>query len=206
MRRRILAIIIIGAAGVFPFALGANAVPPANDECEGAIFVPVGGSGTADNCEAADGVDDPEPSCAFGANFGSVYFKLVPTATSARIRTDLNSVAPDSDFAVYAVNQGIPCDETQWVEVGCAEDGDFKFNGDICIEGLVPGDTYKILLVSFSQASCGEYLVDIESPCPATNGLLRSPASRAETTVSPALGPRRSTGPPPGAIMSTKFS
>ncbi|MCH9002285.1 MAG: hypothetical protein IIC02_06900, partial [Planctomycetes bacterium] len=161
---------VLVTLGGLVFSTAANAQAPANDECEGAITITCGSSGTTDNCAATKGADDPFSSCTFGADFGSVYFKFQPTATSARIRTDLNSVAPDSEFVVYEVNQSNICDETQWTEVGCADDDpeDFGFNGNICVEGLDTAKTYVVVLFSFSTASCGSYTVNIECPCSGT--------------------------------------
>ncbi len=158
---------VLVTLGGLVFSTAANAQAPANDECEGAITIACGSSGTTNNCTATRGVKDPFSSCTFGADFGSVYFKFQPTATTARIRTDLNSVAPDSEFVVYEVNQVNICDETQWTEVGCADDdpADFGFNGDICIDGLDTTKTYVVVLFSFSTASCGSYTVNIECPC-----------------------------------------
>ena len=151
--------------GAFAYGAGVQAAPPVNDTCDAAETVSNGVSGIAVNCEASTGIDDPIPSCMFGTNYGSVFFEFVATQTSARIRTDLNSVAGDSEFAIFAVDDFAPCDTSIWSEVACVEDGDFEFNGDTCVDGLIPGDTYKIMLVSFTSASCGEYTVDIVSPC-----------------------------------------
>jgi len=111
--------------GVLAYGAGALAVPPANDECDAAETVSNGVSGIAVNCEASTDIDDPIPSCTFGTNYGSVFFEFVATQTSARIRTDLNSVAGDSEFAVFAVDDITPCDKSLWSEVACVEDGYF---------------------------------------------------------------------------------
>ncbi|MCH9034390.1 MAG: hypothetical protein IID42_07780, partial [Planctomycetes bacterium] len=126
---------VLVTLGGLAFCTAANAQAPTNDECEGAVTITCGSSGTTNNCTATSGADDPFSSCTFGADFGSVYFTFQPTATSARIRTDLNSVAPDSEFVVYEVNHSNICDETQWTEVGCADDDpeDLGFNGNICV-------------------------------------------------------------------------
>ncbi len=141
----------------------------AEDECEGRIPILCDSNGTADNCVATTGPSDPIPSCTTGDNYGSVFFSFVATDTSARIRTDLNSVAGDSGYGVYRVNQAAPCDEAQWTEIGCSEDESQgpDYNGDICVQGLIPGDLYVIMLISWTAADCGSYTVDITCPCPA---------------------------------------
>ena len=139
--------------------------PLANDECEGALSIACGGSAATDNCTATSGVDDPSPSCAYG-EYGSVFFTFVATETSARVRTDLNSTGTDSEYAVYEVNQADICNETSWTELGCSQDEGLGYNGDICVTGLTVGDTYVIMLTSYSSYTCDSYTVDIECPCP----------------------------------------
>ncbi len=160
--RRVIFLLMVG---VFVSMGGAFAAPPVNDTCDNALVVTPGSSGQTNNTEATFAPDDPELSCTMGPGFGSVFFEFVATETSARVRTDVDSVGLDSDFAVYAVDQNNPCDKSLWTEVGCSEDGSFEFNGDICIEGLTVGDTYKIMLVSFTEGSSGEYTLQIDSPC-----------------------------------------
>ncbi len=189
-QHRCLGTVLVTLGGLV-FGTAANAQAPANDECEGAIAITCGSSGTTDNCMATSGTNDPFSSCTFGVDFGSVYFKFQPTATSARIRTDLNSVAPDSEFVVYEVNQGDISDETQWTEVGCAEDDpvDFDFNGDICVEGLDTAKTYVIVLYSFSTASCGSYTVNVECPCAVCgNGEIAGPEGCDDGNTTPGDG------------------
>ena len=159
-------IAITAIIGVLTCTVGALAVPPSYDNCENAIVASAGQVNQVINNEATTSSDDPELSCTFGLNFGSVFLDYVATATSAQFRTDINSIATDSAFAVYSIDQANPCDKSLWTEIGCVEDGDYEFNGDICVEGLIPGDTYTIMLVSFTSASSGIYVVDIDSPCP----------------------------------------
>ncbi len=166
LRRAIISLMV----GVFVFtagALGALAqTPPPEDVCAGALAVTPGAGGVQTfNIDATSSPDDPELSCTMGPGFGSVFFTFVATDTSARIRTDLDSVALDSDFAVYDVTQSDQCNTQPWAEVGCSEDGEFLFNGDTCIEGLVVGNTYKIMLLSFTAGSSGDYTLEIEGPC-----------------------------------------
>jgi hypothetical protein len=174
--RRVIFLLVVGVfvsmGGVFVSMVGALADPPVNDECDSAVVVTPGvaSSGQTFNIEATFAPDDPELSCVLGPGFGSVFFEFVAAYTSARIRTDLNSVGLDSDFAVYEVDQINYCDKALWTEVGCSEDGEFEFNGDICIEGLTVGHIYKIMLVSFTEGSSGDYTLQIDSPCPGAAG------------------------------------
>jgi hypothetical protein len=76
----------------------------------------------------------------------------------------LNSTAFDSVFTLYAVNQAAPCDETQWTEAGCSEDEADDFLGDICVDGLTPGDTYVLMITGFAAFRCddGPYGIDVD--------------------------------------------
>ena len=171
--RRAIVSLMVGVIVATIGALGALAqTPPPEDVCAGALLVTPGitSSGQTFNDEATNSPDDPELSCTMGPGFGSVYFTFVATETSARVRTDLNSVGLDADFAVYAVDQGDQCNTSLWDEVGCNEDGEFLFNGETCIEGLIVNNTYKIVLKSFTAGSSGDYTLQIESPCGAAGG------------------------------------
>ena len=143
--------------------------PPLEDVCLDALLVVPGNtnSGQTVNIDATNSTDDPDLSCAMGPGFGSVFFEFDATHTSARIRTDLNSTGQDADFGVYAVDQFNQCDTQAWAEVGCAEDDDTTLSGntDTCIEGLIIGETYKIMLSSFTAGSSGDYTLQVDGPC-----------------------------------------
>ena len=166
--RRIISSLI---AGVFVATLGAPGAlaqtPPLEDACLDALVVIPGDtmSGETFNIDATHSPDDPDPSCTMGPGFGSVFLEFVATETSARIRTDLGSPGLDADFAVYDVVQLDQCDTSQWIEVGCNEDGEFLFNGDTCVTELTVGETYKIMLMSFTAGSSGDYTVAVDGPC-----------------------------------------
>lgn len=161
--------------GVAMFCVSAMAQIPIYDECFGRVLIgrPVppfdcNGSGTADNCLATTGADDLPMPCTNGVDFGSIYFSFVASHTSARVRTDLNSIARASAYTVYEVDQNTPCDKSLWGQVGCSEDDSCtsRFLGDICVTGLTVGHEYVIQLVSWDAASCGSYTVDVRCPCP----------------------------------------
>ncbi|NOX57312.1 MAG: hypothetical protein GXP29_00440 [Planctomycetes bacterium] len=139
--------------------------PATNDECEGREALSCAATTFADLADATSGADDPSlAACSNTLNPCTEYFEFVPTGTSARIRTDLNSTETDSVYGLYQVNQAMPCDETQWVEVACSEDEGAGFLGDICVDGLTIGDTYVLMITGFNALACpdGPYGIDVD--------------------------------------------
>jgi len=126
---------------------------------------------TFDNSAFAS-VPNPYYSCAAGANHsGTLWFQFTATATSARLFS-CASVMIDSTFAVYAGTCG------SLVEIGCSED-DFActdpFLGDICIGGLVPGNTYYVQFSAWSAADRGQYTLEMRCPCTCGDGVADPP-------------------------------
>ncbi len=140
--------------------------PPVNDDCAGRQVLSCNDSVTVDTLLATHGANDPDLSCSSTNEPCTVFYELVPSQTSARIRTDLSSTASDSVYALYAVDQLDVCNQILWTEVDCSEDEGIGENGDLCFDDLTPGDIYILMLTGFSaMASCGEYTVDVECPC-----------------------------------------
>jgi subtilisin-like proprotein convertase family protein len=141
-----------------------------NDECEDRGTLACGATTFVDMIDATNGAGDLPHSCSTSVNPCSEYHEFVPTGTSARIRTDLNSTADDSVFTLYQVDQGDPCNKAAWSEVGCSEDEGASFLGDICVDGLTPGDSYIMMITGFAAFRCddGPYGIDID--CSATCG------------------------------------
>ncbi|HNO80225.1 MAG TPA: NF038122 family metalloprotease [Phycisphaerae bacterium] len=140
--------------------------PSTNDECEGRIPLPCNQTTYADLANATGGTDDPIHACSTTTNPCSEYFEFIAIATSARIRTDLNSTEVDSVFTLYEVNQAAPCDESQWTIVGCSDDEGLGLLGDITVDNLIPGDTYILMITGFLTFRCddGPYGIDVECP------------------------------------------
>ncbi len=143
--------------------------PTSNDECEGRAALACDQTTFADLIDASNGADDPDPSCSTTVNPCTEYYEFVPTGTSARIRTDLNSTANDSVYTLYSVDQSDPCNEASWTEVACSED-EVGLLGDICVDGLTPGDSYVVMITGFAAFRCddGPYGIDVD--CSATCG------------------------------------
>ncbi|GJM25172.1 MAG: hypothetical protein DHS20C16_15870 [Phycisphaerae bacterium] len=141
-----------------------------NDECEDRATLACDQTTFADLSDATNNVDDLDHSCSTSVNPCTEYYEFIPSGTSARIQTDLNSTADDSVYTLYAVNQTTPCVKSLWTEVGCSEDEGISFLGDICVDGLTPGDTYVLVITGFAAFRCddGPYGIDVD--CSATCG------------------------------------
>ncbi len=140
-----------------------------NDECEDRAPLACDQTTFADLIDATNNVNDIDHTCSTSGNPCTEYYEFVPSGTSARIRTDLNSTADDSVYTLYAVNQTTPCVKSLWTEVGCSED-EAGLLGDICVDGLTPGDTYVLVITGFAAFRCddGPYGIDVD--CSATCG------------------------------------
>ena len=75
---------VTAVAAILAGTVGALAAPPPYDTCDNAVVALAGEFNQVINDEATSASDDPDPICAFGLNFGSVFLDFVATATSAQ--------------------------------------------------------------------------------------------------------------------------
>lgn len=130
------------------------------DDALQACAIACGDSLTVDNTNATTDPLDPAFSCRFGApgqGFGTLWFKFVAGATSARIDTN-DSLAFDTLLAVYSGTPGA------LTELDCSDDANGLLS-EFCVEGLTIGETYFVQAASFSSFDAGEITVAIECPC-----------------------------------------
>ncbi len=157
-------------------------LPPINDECvgpgvgEGARLVGVPSSTEGDSIHATQQDSDPGFCCQTetpGAKgYGTVWYRFIATATSARISTcQSNAPAVDSIIQVFSPSdpssQQAACASLQ--SIGCNDDaagcGANGTNSRMCIRGLVPGQPYYVMVAAQSEAARGLYRLRIEAPC-----------------------------------------
>lgn len=157
-------------------------IPPINDECvgpqagEGARLVDVPSSTESDGIHATENPVDPGFCChgvSPGAKgVGTVWYRFVATASSARISTcRSNAPALDSLIQVFEVGDGsteqTACASLQGI--GCSDDvagcGSSGKNSRICLRNLVPGRMYYVMAAAKTEATRGLYRLQIESPC-----------------------------------------
>ena len=156
------------------------ALPPLNDVCVRALVVQANSTTVISTAYAWLNLGDPgfschgEEPCATG--FGTVWFKFKATRSSARIHTCYSDAsAGDSMIQVFRVadasNPEAACDNLD--EIGCSDDAVYCAAGqlsDICVDGLVPGDMYYVVLAGKTPDDRGLYQLDIESPCTPSGG------------------------------------
>jgi len=165
-------------------------VQPANDVCseegrlEGARLltdVPPD-SGETDSGRATARSTDPGFGCFVGnpgaKGYQTVWYKFVASFESALLQTCLsNSPAPghplnDTLLAVFAV--GDPTTDqtacTSLMPVACNDDfascGSGGRNSKLCVQRLIPGNLYYVMVGSKNELTDGDaYRLDISAPC-----------------------------------------
>ena len=151
--------------------------PPGNDVCEGARLLVIGPSGfvtaETDSGRATAEAGDPGFGC-YKNNPGAqglqtVWYKFVATQTLAGFSTcNSNPPADDSLLEVFAV--GDPSTPQtlcrSLIPIGCSDDSPgcsgSNTNSRVCVQGLVPGNVYYVLVASkFAEAPGTKYRLDI---------------------------------------------
>ncbi|UCC30027.1 MAG: hypothetical protein JSU86_17740 [Phycisphaerales bacterium] len=154
---------------------------PPNDICYvtatvQALVVGANSETTLSNRHAQAGPGDPGFPCHTttpGARGpGTVWFRFEATHRSARIHT-CNSLPPATDSLVQLFR---PLDTSTLQTmcstldtIACSDDAPEcggGLNSDVCVTGLLPGETYYILLASKTEETLGVYHLTVESPCP----------------------------------------
>ncbi len=110
---------------------------------------------------------------------GSVWYQFtmpdVSGATSARFQTcnTTDSRGTDSIIQVYKATDNTNLETAcgSLVTIGCNDDagGTCGQLSDMCVDGLVPGETYYITLASPVSGVGGKYLLEVEVPCSLTD-------------------------------------
>jgi hypothetical protein len=146
-----------------------------NSCCCGALEIEANGSIVFSNLLAGQEPDDPGFSChretPGDVGYGTVWFKFEAIRTSARIQTcNSDAAGVDTLLAVYRV--GDPSTyETACAtleEIACNDDRPgcgAGYTSELCVTGLVPGETYYIQFASRNRDAGGAHQLDIESPC-----------------------------------------
>lgn len=155
---------------------------PANDECfgeepsHGARLVSVPSSTESDGVHATENPADPGFCCHLNGpgqqGLGTVWYKFVATETSADLST-CGSNAPAEDALMQVFRPLDPSTEERacnsLVTIGCSDDvelcADSDANAELCIRGLVPGETYYVMVAAKTDETRGKYRLDISAPC-----------------------------------------
>jgi hypothetical protein len=170
-------------------------ITPANDICvpdpirriEGARLLVIGPLGTVtaetDSGRATADADDPGFGCykddPGAQGLQTVWYKFVATQRSALFQTcGSNAPADDSLLEVFAVGDpSTPLTQcNSLIPIGCSDDfpgcSDSNTNSKICVQGLIPGNLYYVLVAAkFAEAPGKKYRLDIQSPCTCAGGV-----------------------------------
>ena len=129
--------------------------------------------------------------------YRTLWFRFVATDASARVSTCETSPGVDQTIiGVYRPDDPSPlqaCDTL--VPIGCNDDSSSCGTGlssEVCVEGLIPGDTYYIQLANTWDTGRGVIQLDLESPCPAVKATDQATSVTAMTSVTAPLRPRES--------------
>jgi len=144
--------------------------PPINDACANAIRLSCNTQFIVNNTLATNDPSDPDLSCRFGggASVGTVWFEFTASSTDALIST-CNTSLPVSDTIIGVFDVAGACPPfLPGAEIACSEDAGGLCDrlSEVCVDGLVPGTTYTVLVASFDNASRGSITVDLKCPCP----------------------------------------
>lgn len=133
-----------GSPGTFRICAISGCTPP-NDLCSAATPLVLGVSATYQTniCASGSGASDlTAASCWGGGSLNTVWYTVVASSTSIKIRTRLRSLS-DSQIAVYSGACG------GLTEIGCNDNFTLCSSGggrnsDVTVTGLTPGNTYYI--------------------------------------------------------------
>lgn len=133
-----------GSPGTFRIC-AISGCTPTNDLCSGATPLVLGVSATYQTnvCASGTGASDlTQASCWDAGSLNTVWYTVVASSTSIKIRTRLRSLS-DSQIAVYSGACG------GLVQIGCNDNFTLCTSGggrnsDVTVTGLTPGNTYYI--------------------------------------------------------------
>jgi hypothetical protein len=167
------ATIPIGAGASFTLCITDAPLTPANDDCAGAINVPVQFGNTcvtqssADNTAATSSTGAPAPTCAAFRGADLWFQVTVPPSGTLTVRTLVpTATGPavnDTGMSIYAGQCG------NLTELDCDDDGAGNAKSLIVLSGRTPGEVLYIRVWAWGGNNFGNIAVCATSPttCPA---------------------------------------
>jgi hypothetical protein len=162
----------IGTAASFTLCVTPAPAAPLNDDCIGALTVPVQfgnacvSQTSADNNGATGSTGVPAPLCA-SYQGGDLWFKVtVPASGVVSIRTVIPTVGTDVGDTGMAVYSGT-C--TSLTQLGCDDDGAGNLKSMLSFTGRTPGEELYVRVWDYGGNNIGTLAVCALSPtnCPA---------------------------------------
>ncbi|MBU6119989.1 beta strand repeat-containing protein [Hymenobacter siberiensis] len=162
-------------------------VAPLNDECAGALNVPIQfgtciTQTTADNTAATTSAGAPTPSCSTTLN-RDVWFKVtVPVSGSVTVKTvapTAGSNITDTVINLYAGTCG------NLTEIGCNDDTNGLYS-QVALTGRTPGEVLYIRAWAYSSTNAGQIAVCATAPsnCAAPSGPSATNVTNTTATLS----------------------
>jgi hypothetical protein len=124
---------------------------PANDLPCNATSMTLGITETGDNTCSGSTSEPAAPSCWFTGTNNSVWYKVVPTGTTMRVRTSLGTLS-NTQIAVYSG----ACGSLTMVASACNDDApacgsSTDYSSNLSLTGLTAGSTYYIRVDGYSS-------------------------------------------------------
>ncbi len=170
-----------GQNSTFDFCVQTLPPPPSNDECDGAISIPVNSDMSCTNQTAGYVTSATASGLALGTCFGTadddVWYSFVATGTSHSVGfNDAEGTTTDLILSVYDGNCGV------LNQLSCNE---WYGNGSSILTGLTQGQTYYIRIFSWSantQIATFNVCVGTPPPAPANDECSAAIAITASAT------------------------
>jgi hypothetical protein len=171
-----------GTAASFTLCLSTPPPPPANDECAGALTLPVQvgttcvSQTTTDNTSATSSTGAPAPGCAGNAQSRDVWFQVtVPATGTLTVRTVVPTTGTDAGDTGMAVYSGA-CGGLSLL--GCSDDEGGALKSLLTLSGRTPGEVLYVRVWAFNVNAVGTYAV-----CATTPPVCLAPTALASSNV-----------------------
>jgi hypothetical protein len=161
-----------GISSTFALCIGQGATGPSNDDCAGAISVPVNTTGTctntvsADNTLATASAVGSTPICANYLGRDLWFSVTVPASGNVTVQTVVASSGTDVGDTGMAMYSGT-C--SNLVELGCNDDGATNLKSLLSYTGRTPGEVLYVRVWSFGNRVSGTIAVCATTPAPIAN-------------------------------------
>ncbi|WP_201983060.1 fibronectin type III domain-containing protein [Hymenobacter rubidus] len=161
-----------GISSTFALCIGQGATGPNNDDCIGAISVPVNTTGTctntvsADNTLATASVGVPAPLCANYQGRDLWFSVVVPASGNVTVQTVVASTGTDvgdTGMSMYSGTCG------NLAGLGCDDDAAGNLKSLLTFTGRTPGEVLYIRVWSYNNQNSGTIAVCATTPAPLVN-------------------------------------
>jgi hypothetical protein len=161
-----------GISSTFALCIGQGTTGPANDDCAGAIDVPVSLTGictnavSADNTLATASAGVAPPGCA-QYNGRDLWFSVtVPASGNVTVQTVISSAGNDVGDTGMAIYSGTCSNLTL---LGCSDDEGGASKSKLAYTGRTPGEVLYVRVWSYNNSRSGNIAVCATSPAPPVN-------------------------------------